>query len=712
MIDYEIKEMIQVICIYYAKLNSDDDRRKKIMSKYRELELLTDINSNTIRQWTDSLDPYFDNGRKGYYQRNIEESNKDLYSVYQQYKNKSIEDMEKIVSDFYKVIRGNSNNEMIIDDKKVSLYSVKTRDREIVSNILSEAKSFQINRLNWYEKDIKEDDIIFLVLGGDKQPWNNGLIALSKIIKVIPSDDSSKNFSIDVNLLLKFPVELTPEDFYYYPNVKNVINIGPALKGTPNQAINKVPYSGAISVLGAIIDIFPELELSISKLIGSKNMNEILNIPRLQTKGEIEKKIIDDELNIDFEGSGDLIDYTGLSDEEISVVKNGNLDEDETIRKELMAQSSALQKNKLLINREPLSIYDLYRRYTRFQDYFKTTENVNMRDLEDSLVLEPDFQRGFVWNRKKKIELIESILLGIPLPTFYFSQDINGNYLVVDGKQRLKAIFDYITENEYLSSEYSFLTKDQKNRNKIFFSDLQSKIQRKIEDFSLNCYVVGANTPALIQNEIFIRVNRGGVPLNQQEIRNASNVGMVTLELLNRISKNEDFSVVPITRRKDQYLALRFFAVYIVLNDKEFNSIYSFEDHYENMDNFLDFVMKYINNTNRSYVDNLYDIYISNLSKAFEVFDNGGLKRFTRSGSKTVNMVIFETWLNILSIFPKNIVSENNTLFGDIYNSMVNDDKFLENIISLRDKKEKIIERFSMIKEYQTILERKVKNYD
>lgn len=57
----EIQKIVKVICLYYAKLESGDKRRSKITSKYRELELLTGINSNTIRQWTDTFDPYFQN---------------------------------------------------------------------------------------------------------------------------------------------------------------------------------------------------------------------------------------------------------------------------------------------------------------------------------------------------------------------------------------------------------------------------------------------------------------------------------------------------------------------------------------------------------------------------------------------------------------------------------------------------------------------------
>ena len=67
----DLKQRVQIICLYFSRLESKDLRRSKIISRYRELEVLSGIKANTIRQWTDSFDPYFDNGRKGYYQRDL-----------------------------------------------------------------------------------------------------------------------------------------------------------------------------------------------------------------------------------------------------------------------------------------------------------------------------------------------------------------------------------------------------------------------------------------------------------------------------------------------------------------------------------------------------------------------------------------------------------------------------------------------------------------
>ena len=75
----DLRTKVQIICLYFSKLPSNDKRRSKIISKYRELEILSGIKANTIRQWTDSFDPYFDNGRKGYHQRDLENENKSLW---------------------------------------------------------------------------------------------------------------------------------------------------------------------------------------------------------------------------------------------------------------------------------------------------------------------------------------------------------------------------------------------------------------------------------------------------------------------------------------------------------------------------------------------------------------------------------------------------------------------------------------------------------
>ena len=79
------------------------------------------------------------------------------------------------------------------------------------------------------------------------------------------------------------------------------------------------------------------------------------------------------------------------------------------------------------VNKKDFSVYELYRKYQKGQ-----------------LILEISFQRNEVWKGRQKYELIESIFMGLPLSVFYFKQQDNATYVVVDGTQRLSVLFDYL----------------------------------------------------------------------------------------------------------------------------------------------------------------------------------------------------------------------------------------------------------------------------
>lgn len=411
---------------------------------------------------------------------------------------------------------------------------------------------------------------------------------------------------------------------------------------------------------------------------------------------------------IPFEGSEDLLDLQDYIDNEDQISQLDLLSKIEAIEEEkriIMGASKAILKNKINITREFLSVFDLKRKFERFEMYKKKYKEENtyldLSRMEDSLVLEPDFQRSYVWPRKKKIQLIESILLGIPLPSFYFSEDMNSNLLVVDGKQRLNAIIGFINNNDsmYLDKQFSFLTHDRAERNKIFFSDLEDIIQRRLEDFSLMCYIIGAGTAPLLQNEIFVRVNRGGVPLNSQEIRNAVNVGKVTLNLLDKISSLEDNLIVVSTKRKrDQYVAIRFFSFYLQLFNSNFKNLFDLENSYTNIDDYLDFVMKYINTSTDEDVDKLYSLYIFTLQKCLLFFSLTGIPTFSRTGHQTFNMNIFEVWMNVMTQFSIEEIENQVSVFQFEYEKNIYEDKYFEdNILSRRDFKEKFIDRHNII---------------
>lgn len=722
----DLKQKIQIICLYFAKLPSNDKRRSKIISKYRELELLSGIKANTIRQWTDSFDPYFDNGRKGYHQRDLENENKSLWKVYNEYKDFSLSELQNKVSEIYKNLDKNSYF-LYKGGKEVYLYSIKTKKEEtstFLYNLDATTEiidyNVRIDNLNRYNpktsnsQKLKVGDLLFLSLGGDSEKWKeweNGLTAIGQV-ENIHVENSTNNYEITAKVLIKLPTEITPSDLYYYPDTSNEFNIGPSLKGTPNQAINRVSTKGALSIFSAICDLFPDYKNSIKLLIGGENFKSLDNVPKLLTDGEYEENSLKNSLNLDFEGNDDLLDKINLSSDEnfidqseaLEAVLEMDKDDNEfkSDMEKLMILPANELKRKLSVTQRELSISDIkkfYDRFIEFQNDYSSNVGIDYTDLGDALILEPSFQREYVWNKPKKQQLIDSILLGIPIPTFYFSIDKNGNLLVVDGKQRINSILEFLEGKLSLPSSYRFLCLDKDSKHDVHFKELESRVKRKFEDYPLTCYLVDSSVIPRFQNEIFMRVNRGGERLTIQEIRNASNVGKVTY-LLNKISDNKELRIVPIKRKKDQYLVLRFLAYYLIHNNESFMSIYNFDSDYDGIDNLLDRVMKFINIISDSEVNKLYSLYESCIQISKRMFELKSYKEFSRKDSNAVNMIIFESWLFLISSFEKSVIETNLDLFFDFYIKFIDDENFEDNILYRRDSKEKLTWRFSYIEKF------------
>ena len=151
----------------------------------------------------------------------------------------------------------------------------------------------------------------------------------------------------------------------------------------------------------------------------------------------------------------------------------------------------------------------------------RTIHDVIRRIGQRAYVMDPDFQRDFIWPEDKQSKLIESVVMRIPLPVFYMAEDDEGRMVVVDGLQRLS------TFNRFVSDELKLLLPDRKELNGRKFSDLQPKLQNRIEDSNLIFYIIDSKVPERARLDIFERVN-GGVPLTRQQMRNCLFMGQAT----------------------------------------------------------------------------------------------------------------------------------------------------------------------------------------
>ena len=186
----------------------------------------------------------------------------------------------------------------------------------------------------------------------------------------------------------------------------------------------------------------------------------------------------------------------------------------------------------------------------------------------------PDFQRGFVWKQTQASKLIESFLVGLPVPAvFFYSERRSHKYLVIDGQQRLKSIFFYF--EGYIGPKkggrqavFQLKGLDQQSQfHDRAFEDLLEEDQRKLKNAVLRTFIVQQLNPEdnTSMYHIFERLNTGGTLLANQEIRNCIHHGRFS-KFLDEINKSNDWRKILgktqlDTRKRDVELILRFLAM-------------------------------------------------------------------------------------------------------------------------------------------------------
>lgn len=189
--------------------------------------------------------------------------------------------------------------------------------------------------------------------------------------------------------------------------------------------------------------------------------------------------------------------------------------------------------------------------------------------------LDPDYQRRHRWNNEMSSRLIESLILNIPIPLIYLSQDFDvdaetedSRYSVIDGQQRLTAIHSFF-ENTYSLQGLRTLS----TLNGSYYHDLPPFLIRRLEERTIRCLRIDSTVDPQIKIDIFERLNSGSVKLEVQEIRNAVHRGTFNIlcKELAELSSFRALLQIPVKgsehnprvqNMEDVELVLRFFALF------------------------------------------------------------------------------------------------------------------------------------------------------
>ena len=216
-------------------------------------------------------------------------------------------------------------------------------------------------------------------------------------------------------------------------------------------------------------------------------------------------------------------------------------------------------------------------------------------------IIIPPFQRDYVWNIAEASRLVESILLGLPIPGVFLAKDPETKkLLVIDGQQRLKSLQffynGYFNPKPEARTKRTFrLKKVQDKFEGLEYSELASNDRRTLDDGAIHATIIKQESPAEDNTSIyhvFERLNTGGRKLVPQEIRAAIYMGKVN-DLIGELNDNEIWRKVygkKNTRLKDQELILRFFAMFYGISEyekpiKEF--LNKFNQKHRNLDDHL-----------------------------------------------------------------------------------------------------------------------------
>ena len=376
--------------------------------------------------------------------------------------------------------------------------------------------------------------------------------------------------------------------------------------------------------------------------------------------------------------------YTGSEEEIVLDNEEGQLDPSADFQSERIYPMKSIK-----VERGFYTAYELKRKYDK---------------VPSLVVLDSEFQRESVWKLQQKRELIESILMGLPLPIFYFNEDKMGRLIVIDGRQRLNAVFSFLN-NEFALDKLKIL----KEFNKKKFEDLDPVYQSKIEDYQIMAHVIQPMTPDRVKFDIFDRVNRAGTQLNKQEIRNALYQGKATA-LLNSLSKNEKFNeateqyFLKDTRMKNRYLLLRFIAFYLYYNKKLYKNNLVSEGAYQyggDIDELLGLTMDYLNIASEDEINKIEECTIRALEQVIFYLGNNAFRLVDVNGDGTIkrypiNINIFETLMFAMTLLPYQ-KEEIRSRVQQVVEALKNDLRFRDSLNNHRDSETKVDYRYEAI---------------
>lgn len=313
----------------------------------------------------------------------------------------------------------------------------------------------------------------------------------------------------------------------------------------------------------------------------------------------------------------------------------------------------------------------------------RTVDGILRRIEQGMYVMDPDFQRDFIWPEGKQSKLLESVLMRIPLPVFYIAENSDGKMVVVDGLQRLS------TFKNFVEGGLRLRLPDQPELDGKRFADLSPKLRNRVEDCNLILYIIDAKAPERARMDIFERVN-GGTPLTRQQMRNCLHMGPAT-RFLKVEAANSLF--IEATGRSLNAGAMR---------DREFINrfcgfqLFSLADYRGDMDDFLAKTLEEMNQRKEPDLETLSARLRRGLANNLKVFGIHAFRKHSegQESRNVINASLWDVMLTGLARYEGSAVEKRSDVLRMAFHRLLEDAAFQDAITYGTNQVKRVQQRF------------------
>ncbi|MCO2170819.1 DUF262 domain-containing protein, partial [Pseudomonas aeruginosa] len=196
-----------------------------------------------------------------------------------------------------------------------------------------------------------------------------------------------------------------------------------------------------------------------------------------------------------------------------------------------------LKRREVRYDMRDLTVEYISDKYSDGIEYSETDEEERSDlTLKRNVLFIPEYQREFTWDERRSSKLIESILLGLPIPFIFVAENSDGAWEIVDGSQRIRAIHYFVTNNLQLTGLESLT-----QANGIKFDNLENSRKGKFLDTALRLIILSEETTDDVKKDMFERINRGSDLLKPMEKRKGIYTGKFTSFIYNYVESDNNF---------------------------------------------------------------------------------------------------------------------------------------------------------------------------